>query len=71
VLPLKYHYGSGAVLQTWKKFGDAESDPAGPNPANTITSQEDIFMQFVHTKEGEQEAATEADPLAALKGRRQ
>ena len=38
------------LFQTWKKFGAAERDPPGPNPANTILSEE-IFMQFVNSSE--------------------
>ena len=41
---------SVARRKAWKKFGAAESDPPGPNAANTIISEE-IYMQFVHSKE--------------------
>jgi len=44
-MSLSVYYG-----QTWKKFGAAYGDPPGPNPANTVIS-EDIFMQFVHAKD--------------------
>ncbi|KAI0229888.1 Eukaryotic translation initiation factor 3 subunit G [Lamellibrachia satsuma] len=55
-----------AKRKTWKKFGEASRDPPGPNPSNTIMSEE-IFMQFVHSKDNLQTDAEE-DPLAKLKG---
>ena len=45
----KFHK-SIARRKAWKKFGLAENDPPGPNPANTIISEE-IYMQFVHSKD--------------------
>ena len=38
------------LYQAWKKFGAAKDDAPGPNPSNTIISEE-ISMQFVHSKE--------------------
>lgn len=56
-----------ARRKTWKKYGAAANDGPGPNPANTIASEE-IYMQFVHSKADQLKSTEEEDPLAKLKG---
>jgi len=55
-----------AKRKTFKKFGAAVGDPPGPNPANTVIS-EDIFLQFVHAKDLQE---PDDDPLNRLKGQK-
>jgi len=59
---------SVAKRKAWSKYGGASKDPPGPNPSNTIVAEE-IFMNFVHTKEAQntEAAAAEKDPLEKLK----
>lgn len=50
----------------WQKFGAAQGDPAGPNPSNTINAEE-VFMQFVQSKDSQPSEEVDQDPLAKLK----
>ncbi|XP_017781921.1 PREDICTED: eukaryotic translation initiation factor 3 subunit G [Nicrophorus vespilloides] len=52
-----------ASRKCWHKFGESQDDKPGPNPATTIVA-EDVYMQYITSKEEEK---TEDDGLDKLK----
>ncbi|KAB0790131.1 hypothetical protein PPYR_07891 [Photinus pyralis] len=53
-----------ALRKTWAKFGESADDKPGPNPATTIGG-EDVYMQYVTSKE--EDNKVEEDALDKLK----
>ncbi|XP_078496038.1 eukaryotic translation initiation factor 3 subunit G [Lissotriton helveticus] len=59
---------SVARRKNWKKFGNSEFDPPGPNVATTTVS-DDVLMTFISSKE-DLNPQEDEDPMNKLKGQK-